>query len=137
MAYKTKSKAEDTLFSKAIRERDKWTCQRCKKKYPDTYPANMGLHCSHFIGRGHSATRFHPDNCDALCFGCHQQFETQKATDYRDWKIAQLGEKRFQELVEQGRRSVPRGAYETKLIRQFLKKNGLNGLTEFLNELWP
>lgn len=31
----------------------------------------MGLHCSHFHGRGKWATRFDPDNAEALCYGCH------------------------------------------------------------------
>ncbi len=32
----------------------------------------MGLHCSHYYGRGKENTRFDPDNCIALCYPCHR-----------------------------------------------------------------
>ena len=75
----------------------------------------MGLHASHFIGRAHKATRYDFDNVDALCFGCHQYFETKKGTEYREWKIAQLGAKKFKELEERGRSIIKFGQFEMKL----------------------
>jgi len=84
----------DTAFSKYIRTRDKWTCQRCKTMYPEKH---QGLHNSHYFGRGNECTRFDPENCIALCFGCHQAWDSNKE-DYRDFKIKQLGEKRFKAL---------------------------------------
>ena len=59
----------DAVFSKLIRWRDKWTCQRCKKQYS---PSSRGLHCSHFYGRSSWATRIELCNAMALCHGCHQ-----------------------------------------------------------------
>lgn len=108
----------DRLFSRQVRERDKWTCQRCGKKHDK---GSMGLHCSHFIGRAHKATRYDFENCDALCWGCHQYFETKKATEYRDWKIDQLGQKRYDELVKRGASIVQFGSYERKLKYEELK----------------
>ena len=58
----------DDVFSKLVRFRDNWTCQRCGKKYPKLSP---GLHCSHFYGRRSWATRIEPANAMALCHGCH------------------------------------------------------------------
>ena len=85
----------DSLFSKYIRTRDKWTCQRCKKQYPEN---SQGLHASHFYGRANENTRFDPDNVCAICFGCHQYFDEKNREDYRDFKLKQLGKKRFDDL---------------------------------------
>lgn len=85
----------DSLFSKWIRTRDKWTCQRCKKKYPENW---QGLHNSHYWGRSHEGTRFEPDNCDALCYFCHMTWEKDERDAYKAFKIKQLGQKRFDSL---------------------------------------
>src|SRR5262245_8336812 len=90
----------DAEFSQIIRIRDRWTCQRCGTTY---VPPTAVLHNSHFIGRENKRTRFDDENCDALCWGCHQFMETHKGTLYRDWKIEQLGEARFQALVDRSR----------------------------------
>ena len=84
----------DSLFSKWIRTRDGWTCQRCLTKYP---VGSQGLHNSHFYGRGHENTRFEPDNCQALCFGCHQYLGS-NPNDHRDFMLKKLGQKRFDTL---------------------------------------
>lgn len=60
----------DALFSKIIRERDNWTCQRCGKYYPEGN--RQGIHCSHIFSRRHTATRWEPLNAVAHCFSCHQ-----------------------------------------------------------------
>lgn len=85
----------DTYFSRYIRTRDNWTCQRCLKRYEE---GSQGLHCSHFFGRRNEATRFDEDNCVALCFGCHKYFDEHNREAYRDFKLNQLGEKRFKAL---------------------------------------
>ena len=85
----------DTLFSKWIRNRDKWTCQRCHKTYPDGY---SGLNNSHYWGRGRESVRFEPDDCDALCFGCHMIWEKDDRDSYKAFKIKQLGQKRYDSL---------------------------------------
>lgn len=78
----------DTAFSNYIRERDGWACRRCGKQY--TQPT-MGLHCSHFMSRRHEGTRFDPENCDALCYGCHSYFGTHPY-EHREWQIKLKGE---------------------------------------------
>lgn len=91
-------KADET-FSIYIRIRDK-RCVRCGK--PGQEDSNgrpiLGLECSHYFGRARETTRFDPDNCDALCFGCHRYWETQNREEYRDFKIQQLGKKGFEKL---------------------------------------
>ena|SRR3990167_5821778 len=85
----------DIMFSRYIRTRDKWICQRCKTPYE---VGSQGLHNSHYFGRGRESTRFDPSNCDALCHGCHQFWGSTNREHYREFKITQLGEKGFREL---------------------------------------
>lgn len=54
----------------------------------------MALHCSHYHGRAKRSTRWDEENCDALCYGCHVYLGSHH-DDYRDWKIARLGQERF------------------------------------------
>lgn len=79
----------DQYFSKWIRARD-GKCKRCKTK--------NGLTCSHYHGRKHSATRFDPKNCVALCWECHQDWEGPK-NGYTEFMIEWLGEKEFLQLA--------------------------------------
>lgn len=88
----------DSYFSKWIRRRDNYTCQKCGMIH---LPNSMGLHNSHFFGRRSLSTRFDPENCDALCFKCHQKF-SENPNDYRDWKRRRLGNKKFDALVIRG-----------------------------------
>lgn len=86
----------DVWFSLCVRERADWRCQACGKKYEPWYtakglPANQGLHCSHYIGRGNYAVRFEPYNADAHCYGCHAKFEGNPHA-FRTWKENQLGD---------------------------------------------
>jgi hypothetical protein len=69
----------DTLFSVFIRERDKYTCQRCGK----TRDTNV-IQCAHIFTRGALSTRWDPQNANALCAGCHM-WAHQKPDDYLEW----------------------------------------------------
>ncbi len=68
---KIKRDKADDLFSKLVRERAGWACETCGRYYPEGH--RQGLHCSHIFSRRHQATRWHPDNAIAECFGCHQR----------------------------------------------------------------
>ncbi len=59
----------DAAFSKCVKERASWRCERCGTQYTE---GHRGLHCSHGIGRGTWATRFMGLNAIAACYGCHQ-----------------------------------------------------------------
>jgi len=93
----------DTIFSRWIRERDKWTCQRCRKDYKDNRQA---LHCSHYYGRANWTTRFEPDNCVALCYGCHKYFDETNREAYRDFKLKKLGTKKFNALKRLANKNI-------------------------------
>lgn len=96
-------KAIDKLFSLYIRSRDKYTCQRCGT----THPTNaMGLHNSHFYGRGNMGTRWDTENCDALCYGCHIIWGSTRREEYREYKRKQLGENKLRALDVRGRSTV-------------------------------
>lgn len=67
---RTKADADFSLF---IRERDDWTCQRCRVKH---IKKSRGLHCAHRFTRRTQATRFDPSNAMALCYGDHQYVDS-------------------------------------------------------------
>lgn len=92
------SKKADEVFSHFIRDRDK-TCFFC------TNPASQN---SHFWGRGSSATRYDPLNCDGICGGCHMRHEGNKQGLYRTKKLAQLGEAGYAALEKRARSIVKR-----------------------------
>lgn len=95
--FRIKIDKADQVFSKFIRTRDNWTCNRCHHKHEE---GSQGLHCSHFFGRGKESTRFDPNNCDALCFACHRLWgHGDEREIYKAFKIKQLGQKGF-DLLE-------------------------------------
>lgn len=96
---KVKIDVADQAFSEWIRTRDKWTCQRCgRKANPLVSTDRMGIHCSHFQGRGKEATRFDPLNADALCYGCHQYFTSHPAEHYA-WQVQRKGQATIDAIV--------------------------------------
>ncbi len=85
----------DREFSLYIRERDNWTCVKCKTQYP---PNSAGLDCSHFHSRRKESVRFSNENCDSLCVACHFYFGG-NPLEYVLWKQKQLGKTRFDALT--------------------------------------
>ena len=85
----------DQVFSRLVRERDNWECQRCHKKYQ---PPTSALHCSHFYSRGKWSTRYDPANAESLCYGCHRYWD-KHIKEYEVFKIAGLGQKAFDILT--------------------------------------
>ena len=98
---RTKIDKADSLFSKYIKLRDNWTCTRCGTKYQE---GDRGIHNSHYWGRGNEGTRFEPDNCTSLCYGCHRLWGHGDEKDlYKEWMIKKLGTRRFKSLEVQAR----------------------------------
>lgn len=89
-----KRDSRDARFSKSIRERDAYTCQRCGAVHA---PNSRGLHSAHCFSRGKLGTRFDPENACALCYGCHRyldgRFDEKKA-----FFRLRLGDARFEAL---------------------------------------
>lgn len=89
----------DKIFSRWIRERDPY-CFFMRKGCNNKSSQN-----SHFWGRGNSATRYDPQNCDGICGGCHMRHESNKQGLYRDFKIRDLGKEGY-DLLEKRARSI-------------------------------
>lgn len=101
----TTTKKADKLFSVFIRARDG------KCVYPGCTATN--LQNSHFFARAISAVRYDPDNCDALCYKHHygdriRGWEYLKQTEYRDFKVSQLGQERYDKLCIRALSTVKR-----------------------------
>ncbi|HEU4864637.1 MAG TPA: hypothetical protein VFT76_00190 [Actinomycetota bacterium] len=90
-----KRSAADDRFSKYVRSRDDWTCQRCFAIFPEG--RRGGLDCAHMFGRGKMNTRFDPENAAALCFGCHRWLDTHPELK-REFFLRRLGSRAFAAL---------------------------------------
>ncbi len=66
-----KTTPADQAFSKCVRERAGWKCQKCGAQHDES---STGLHASHHHGRGNWSIRFNPLNAEALCYGCHSHY---------------------------------------------------------------
>ena len=88
----------DKWFSKCIRESQNWTCEVCKKSYPENH---MGLHCSHYFGRRNYSVRFcnSPANAFSHCYGCHQKLGS-NPYDFTKWVTDTIGEGALEILIE-------------------------------------
>lgn len=75
----------DSAFSRCIRERANWACERCGGR-----PAPGGLHCSHYHGRGKWAVRFEPMNGTSLCMGCHLYLSAHPS-EHAAFQLVRLG----------------------------------------------
>lgn len=119
----------DRVFSKYIRERDDWTCQKCGNKYEK---GSRGLQNSHYFGRGRWTTRYDEDNCDALCHGCHRFWEKTDREAYREHMVDKLGEERYEKLTERARKTL-KDSFPYKTKKQ-VKKEATKKYREKLKE---
>ena len=110
---------QDKLFSEYIRERDNWTCQNCQR----VFPRGSGLlQNSHYMGRRFYATRFHEDNCEALCGRCHLNIGQDPYK--RDQRyIAKLGKKRFERIAFIAKNNTERKTFfENDVVYKSIKE---------------
>ena len=84
----------DAEFSLMIRKRDKWTCRRCGKKYPE---GSQGYHAAHIFSRGIKRTRHDPINAVGLDYGCHSFFH-RHPLEFHEWARKQLGARKYNAL---------------------------------------
>ena len=136
---KVKIKTSDKLFSRCIRERSGWKCERCGGQYEE---GTQALHNSHFHGRAKWGVRFNPDNCEALCYGCHM-YLTAHPVEHTRRMEEKLGDGAFEILLEKARdTSLGREAkrsekeirahYRIELARmKELRSQGEDGRIEF------
>lgn len=84
----------DILFSKYIRAKAKGKCERCGKVCEIDGERIGQLECSHYFSRRINATRYDPENCYALCSGCHKRMgghQRDGKGEYDLWVKSKLG----------------------------------------------
>lgn len=101
----------DELFSRYIRLRDDYTCQRCGVK-------SKNVQCAHFHSRRRLAVRYDPDNAMALCMGDHL-FLDGNPMDKVEFFRARLGQEHFDMLNSRMRITYPRP--DNKAIEIYLR----------------
>ncbi len=124
----------DIEFSKCVRERVNWTCEKCGKYFPEG--SRGGLDCSHFYGRGSWEIRFDPLNAEALCYGCHSHYGGVQRIPTENIKEILQEKMQDRELGLAARRTKGKGEiskhYRQELKRmQGLRKQGETGRLEF------
>lgn len=129
----------DTWFSKCVRERSNWTCERCGKQHDQ---GSMGLHCSHIFSRRHRTIRWSGDNAQALCFSCHQWFGG-NPVESGQWVTELMGEGAMELLIEKKNSLIKVSKLEEKEIARHYKrehaellqrrKDGETGKIDFLS----
>ena len=134
----------DAAFSKCVRERSAWRCDRCGTYYPEG--KRMGLHCSHYFGRGSYATRFDPLNAFSHCYGCHQymgsnphEFDAWAASQWPYGTAVILAERRRDtfsaKLVKKNLPEVAKHYREEHKRMVALREQGEQGRIEFVGWL--
>jgi hypothetical protein len=112
---------EDESFSLYIRLRDQ-RCARCWTEGAGPIKTG-GLQISHYFGRAIESTRFDENNCDALCFGCHQYWSSTNRESYREFKIKQLGETGFKMLCIRASMKIKPDPKMQRIINDYLIKS--------------
>ena len=85
----------DNWFSKCIRRKYNYTCQRCFKVYPSNH---AGLHCSHNFSRRHRTIRWCVQNALALCYSCHEWFGS-NPYESGNWLESIMGRNKLDRLI--------------------------------------
>lgn len=95
-----KARADSALAAlrKYALVRDDFTCQVCKRIFPEGH----GLDMSHHIPRGKGSTKYEPDNVSMKCRKCHQWMDNHPLA-HTEWIKERLGEERFEALKEKER----------------------------------
>ena len=132
---KVKIDERDTVFSKLVRERTGWVCEKCGGRQQKTV-----LHCSHLFSRRHRSTRWHPDNAFAHCFLCHQ-YLGENPVVFADWAVKKMGKEKVEEMRILAHTVVKYSKFDLEIIYKHLqseykemlerRKNGEVGRLDF------
>lgn len=107
----------DDYFSKCVRERVNYRCERCGKQYDKS---STGLHCSHNYSRRHRTIRWCKENALALCFSCHSWYEGNPPESGR-WLVEKIGETNHEILREKMRSNIKVSKQEENDIAKHYK----------------
>lgn len=105
----------DREFSLPVRTQANWICARCSG---DFSMRRDDLHCSHFHSRRNRATRYHLDNCSALCCRCHWYLD-HHPTAHKLWKLMQVGQARYEALAKRAHTIVK---LDVKAVREWIRE---------------
>ena len=103
MSYHTiRLNRADTLFSRYIREKRGWRCEKCGVLCRDKEGNRFRrLEASHYHGRGNLNTRYDVANVRTLCFLCHQRMgghTRDENGEYDLWMKELLGPEGYKKL---------------------------------------
>lgn len=96
----------DRWFSKCVRERTDWHCEKCGLYFPEDQNRN-GIECSHLVGRVNKSVRWCADNAFAHCTKCHFYLGG-NPVEFVEWAKSQLGEGLY-EIVRDKSREIYKG----------------------------
>ncbi len=92
---KTKRDAE---FSRMVRERAGWKCERCGQYFGPK--AGARLHAAHIFSKGgFPHLRYDPDNAVSLCSRHHRFWAHIDAADFIQWVRGYIGEAKYEALT--------------------------------------
>ena len=133
-----KRDAADVWFSKCVRLRARWRCEVCDINFKKARqlqpskqftPSDTGLHCSHYFGRRHKATRTEPLNCISACMACHTRLGA-NPHEYYSFMHELLGEEVYDIIAEKHRQLIPKAAYPVKEIAKHFKSEYFRQVAE-------
>jgi hypothetical protein len=132
-----KRDALDAVFSDVIREAFDWTCAWSGLYFPDR--KGRDVHCSHFISRAYSSTRYYPDNATCLSAAAHD-YLGKHPDEHTDFIRKHLGPVRYEWLKARKNKifryrpadkAAMRKHYANELERiQALRADGATGYIE-------
>lgn len=80
-------------WSKAVKDRDGWVCQK------DGCGRTTNLNSHHAYGKGaHPSVRYDVDNGVTLCAGHHLFWAHKEGLEFSEWFRKRLGKKRYEAL---------------------------------------
>ena len=95
-----KRTAEDAKWSRMIRARAGYKCQRCGSPHATN---SMGLHAAHIFTRSIKRTRHDPANGVCLDYGCHSFFH-RNPLEFHAWARKKIGARKYDALELRARR---------------------------------
>jgi len=114
-AHIKKEKELDKLWSKAVRTRDKYACQKCGK-------VNKRVHAAHIYSRIHKNTRWDTKNGITLCHYCHIFWSHRQPVEFTEWIKEKIGTRRFNSLKKKSDTLLKNPNYsiiKRKLCREY------------------
>jgi len=109
-----------TVTHLIVKVKANFICVKCNKQYK---LGDLGITASHFWNSTKWKTKFVFDNIDCMCWGCHNQIEHNKQGWYMQYKLRQLGQKRYNELEQMAYKIADWQDYELQdMLKLYIMK---------------